>query len=125
MSDHPIAARYRELTAALDAGDMGAIADSISDDVEWWEIGASEPVRGKQALVDRMEALSDFEISVSLHDVLSNDDHLIALLNVTARKGGESLDYRTAEIHHFNADGQITQRWAFSDDTQAIIEFFG
>jgi ketosteroid isomerase-like protein len=31
--------------------------------------------------------------------------------------------YRTAEIMHFR-DGKITARWAFSDDTAAINEFF-
>ncbi len=124
MSDHPNAARYRQLTAALEAGDMASLADDIADDIEWWEIGASEPVRGKQALLERMQAFAAYQISADLHDVVANDDHLIALLNVTASKGDESLSYRTAEIHHVNADGQVTERWAFSDDTQAIIDFF-
>jgi ketosteroid isomerase-like protein len=31
--------------------------------------------------------------------------------------------YRTAEIYHV-ADGKVTARWAFSDDTAAINEFF-
>jgi hypothetical protein len=56
--------------------------------------------------------------------VVANDDHLIALLGVTARKGDETFEYRTAEIMHVNADGQVTQRWAFSDDTDAIVAFF-
>lgn len=125
MSDHPNAARYRQLQDAMNAGDMSVMADSIADDIEWWEIGAPEPVRGKAALVERMQWFGDYEITTELHDVIANDDHLIALLSVTATKGDETLDYRTAEIHHVNADGQITQRWAFSDDTQAIIDFFG
>ncbi len=125
MSDHPNAARYRQVAAAMDAGDMATLADGIADDIEWWEIGASEPVRGKQALMERMQALSDYNISGDLHDVVANDDHLIALLNVTAAKADETLNYRTAEIYHVNADGLVTHRWAFSDDTQAIIDFFG
>ena len=124
MSDHPNAARYRRLQDAMNAGDMFVMADSIADDIEWWEIGALEPVCGKAALVERMQWFGDYEITTELHDVIANDDHLIALLSVTATKGGETLDYRTAEIHHVNAAGQITQRWAFSDDTQAIIDFF-
>jgi len=31
--------------------------------------------------------------------------------------------YRTAEIYHIR-DGKVTARWAFSDDTAAINEFF-
>ena len=45
------------------------------------------------------------------------------LMNVTARRGDKSLNYRTAEIFHMR-DGKITARWAFSDDTQAITDFF-
>lgn len=124
MSDHPIAARYREMSAAMEAGDMSGLGTAIADDVVWWEIGASQPVRGKQALMEQMQGYGDYNISAQLHDVVANDDHLIALLSVTATKGDEVLEYRTAEIHHVNADGQVTERWAFSDDTKAIIDFF-
>jgi ketosteroid isomerase-like protein len=112
------------MSAAMDAGDMSVLGTAIADDVVWWEIGASEPVRGKQALMEQMQGYGDYNISAQLHDVIANDDHLIALLSVSATKGDEALEYRTAEIHHFNADGQVTERWAFSDDTQAIIDFF-
>jgi ketosteroid isomerase-like protein len=37
--------------------------------------------------------------------------------------GDQSLTYRTAEILHMK-DGKITERWAFSDDTEAINRFF-
>lgn len=124
MSDHPHAARYREMSAAMNAGDMSGLDSAIADDVVWWEIGAADPVRGKQALMARMQDLSDFNITAQLHDVVANDDHLIAMVSVEATKGDSKLHYRTAEIHHVNADGQVTERWAFSDDTQAIIDFF-
>ena len=124
MSDHPHAARYREMSAAMSAGDMSGLGAAIADDVEWWEIGATEPVRGKEALLERMQAFGEYNISAQLHDVVANDEHLIALVSVAATKGDATLHYRTAEIHHVNAAGQITERWAFSDDTQAIIDFF-
>ncbi len=93
--------------------------------MEWHEIGRAEPTRGKQALAQRYaESVGDFEIQVDLHDVLATDDHAIQLMNVTARRGDKTLEYRTAEIYHMS-DGKITARWAFSDDTAAIVEFFG
>ena len=124
MSDHANAAAYRKMYDAMNAGDMAAAADSLADDVVWWEIGAPEPVRGKAALMERMEGWADYGITAELHDAVANDDHLIVLLDVTANKDGETFNYRTAEIMHVNDDGQVTERWAFSDDTQAIIEFF-
>ena len=45
-------------------------------------------------------------------------------MDVTATRGGKTLEYRTAEIYHMK-DGKITARWAFSDDTAQIVEFFG
>jgi ketosteroid isomerase-like protein len=61
---------------------------------------------------------------MDLHDVVANDDHTIALMEVSIGTGGQSFSYRTAEIYHIDEDGKITERWAFSDDTQAINEFF-
>ena len=102
------------------------LSDIISDDIEWWAIGAAEPVRGKAALMETMqENMGSWNITAELHDVVSNDEHLVALVEATATKGDEVLKYRTAEIHHVDADGKITHRWAFSDDTAAIVEFFG
>lgn len=125
MSDHPNAARYRALSDAMRDGDMSQMMDAIADDVEWWEIGSSDPISGKAALMARMESLAaDGDISGDLHDVVANDDHMVALITATATRGDESLEYRVAEIYHVNADGQVTHRWAFSDDTERIAAFF-
>lgn len=124
MSDHPNAARYRAVMQAAQDGATEGFADAIADDVVWWEIGATEPIRGKEALVTRMQDWDAYGISAELHDVVSNDDHLIALLNVTANRDGEPFSYQTAEIMHINAAGQVTERWAFSGDTAAIVAYF-
>ena len=44
-------------------------------------------------------------------------------MTATATMGDQSLTYRTAEIYHMR-DGKITERWAFSDDTERINRFF-
>jgi uncharacterized protein len=125
MDEHPNAKLLRDMADRMQAGDMEAAFDVLADDVEWHEIGRSEPSRGKEALAQRYsESVGDFEIEADLHDVLASDDHAIQLMNVTARRGGKTLEYRTAEIYHMK-DGRITARWAFSDDTAAIVEFFG
>ena len=124
MDEHPNAKILREMADRMRAGDMEGALDVLADDVEWHEIGRTEPTRGKEALGQRYaESVGDFEIQADLHDVLATDDHAIQLMNVTARRGGKTLEYRTAEIYHMS-DGKITARWAFSDDTAAIVEFF-
>jgi len=125
MADHPNAALARQAFESMDGGDPSGMAGFLADDIVWHEIGGTEPVRGKAALMERMTGGSrDFEITTSLHDVVANDEHIVALVNAHATRGGKTLDYRTTEIMHVK-DGKVTERWAFSDDTAAINEFFG
>lgn len=123
MSEHPNAALYRRVMERFGEGDTSAFEEAIADDVVWWQIGSAEPVRGKQALLQSMQGMEGADFQADLHDVLATDDHVVGLVTATVTMGGESFTYRTAEIAHVE-NGKVTERWAFSDDTQAIIDFF-
>jgi ketosteroid isomerase-like protein len=124
MEEHPNAVLVRRSLEALNSGDVQSLVGLLDDDVEWHEIGRIEPIRGKAALAERFGSeLSDAEFTGKIHDVVANDEHTIALVETTATRGGRSLTYRTAEIMHIRND-KVTARWAFSDDTGAINEFF-
>ncbi len=124
MAEHPNAALVRQLMGAMNDGDNDTVAALMAPDIEWHEIGGTEPVRGAQALAARYAAeVADFTITTSLHDVVANDDHVVALVNAEVDRNGKHLSYRTAEILHVK-DGKVTARWAFSDDTAAIVDFF-
>jgi ketosteroid isomerase-like protein len=124
MEEHPNAVLFRRSLESLNSGDVQALVDLLDDDVEWHEIGRAEPIRGKAALAQRFAGeLTDAQFTGRIHDVVANDEHTIALVETTATRGGRSLTYRTAEIAHVR-DGKVTARWAFSDDTAAINEFF-
>lgn len=125
MSEHPNALMARQMNDALSRGDMHAMAGFLADDVIWHEIGRVEPRRGIAGLSASAPdgGAVDYEITGTLHDVVANDDHTIALVDATATRGGKTLTYRTAEIYHIR-DGKIAERWAFSDDTAAIVAFF-
>jgi uncharacterized protein len=126
MADHPNAALVREVSERTERdGDMTAAFEYLADDVVWHEIGSDEPIRGKQALVERFSKLSQGgSIKTETHDVVANDEHTIQLVTATATMGDRELVYRTAEIYHIR-DGKVTERWAFSDDTDRINRFFG
>ena len=125
MDEHPNATILRDMADRMKAGDFEGASAILADDVEWHEIGRAEPTRGKQALAERYaESVGDFEIRADMHDVVAGDEHAVQLMDVTARRGDKTLEYRTAEIYHMK-DGKITARWAFSDDTAAIVDFFG
>jgi ketosteroid isomerase-like protein len=123
MDEHPNAAIVRKMNEAMSSGDGETAATFVADDVVWHEIGLAEPIRGKDRLAARMDDFSGVDIKWDVHDILASDDHVIGLGTATATRGDKSLTYRTAEIYHVGG-GQVTERWAFSDDTQAIIDFF-
>lgn len=123
MSEHPNAVLYRQAMQRFEEGDATAFQDAIADDVVWWQIGSAEPVRGKAALIESMQGMEGVGFDVDIHDVLATDEHVVGLVTATVRVGDEEFSYRTAEIAHV-VDGKVTERWAFSDDTQAIIDFF-
>lgn len=118
MADHPNAAIIRNLYESGASGPW----DIVTDDVVWHVIGRDQPYRGKVEM--RQMPRGDWEyIDGKTHDVVGNDEHVIGLIEETARRGGETITFRTAEIYHMR-DGQITERWVFSDDTEAIKLFF-
>jgi ketosteroid isomerase-like protein len=126
MADHPNAAIVRAAAAELDRTfDPTSLMGLLTDDVVWHEIGRDEPIRGKQALAERFSQMPEgASIRTETHDVVANDEHCIQLVTATATMDGRELVYRTAEIYHMR-DGKITERWAFSEDTARINEFFG
>ena len=130
MAEHPNVALVRRGMQAMNDMDMSkadeemAVVDAfMADDIVWHEIGRAEPRRGKDELRATMSEFSDTTIKYELHDVVANDDHAIALGTATATRNGKTLEYRTAEIFHIR-DGRAVERWAFSDDTAAILDFF-
>lgn len=125
MEEHPNVTAVRQWSEQMEAGNWEMMMEAVDDDIEWHEIGRDEPTRGKAALVERMQnTWDDVTFEAHPHDIVGNDEHVVQLVNVTARRGDESLEYRTAEIYHVR-DGKVTARWAFSDDTARIMEFFG
>jgi len=123
MGDHPNAAKYRETHNAFTSGDLEAFSGMLAPDVVWNTIGG-DAMHGAEAVADSMSGLAGLDFDVSLHDVVANDDHVVRLVDVHVTAGDKDIRYRTAEIHHVNADGKVTERWSFSDDTQAITDFF-
>lgn len=124
MGEHPNATVVREMNEAMFGGDIEGAASHLATDVVWHVIGRAEPYRGMAELAGSMDGLRDFTITWDQHDLLASDDHVIALGTATATHGDRTLVYRTAEIYHVR-DGRVTERWAFSDDTRAIVDFFG
>jgi ketosteroid isomerase-like protein len=126
MAEHPNATLVRQYLERQELSDIDAMSEMLADDVEWHEIGRAEPIRGKAALAERYMGSGQPEWKITggeVHDVIGGDDHTVALLSANAEWGDKTLSYRVAEIYHIK-DGKVTARWAFSDDTEAINNFF-
>jgi len=122
MAEHPNVTVARQMADAMARGDFETAASYLDDDVIWHEIGRAEPRHGKAELTAGMGEI-DYEITATMHDILGNDEHVVALADATGTRGDRTLHYRVAEIYHFR-DGKVIERWAFSDDTAAIAGFF-
>ena len=122
MADHPNATLVREAFRAATQGDPDATR-YLADGIEWHEIGRSDPIVGKEAVLAHLSRPTEWSIQPVLHDAVAGDDHAVALIIARARRGGETLEYRVAEIYDV-LDGKVSKRWAFSDDTERIAAFF-
>ncbi len=122
MGDHPNAALLRSAFESFNSGDSGAFGAVLAEDVVWHTIGG-ETMHGRDAVASSMSGMEGVEFEGALHDVVGNDDHVVGLVEAHVKVGDDEISYRTAEIMHVE-DGKVTERWAFSDDTQAIIDFF-
>jgi ketosteroid isomerase-like protein len=122
---HPNAELYRRLTAAFQAGDLDAIRGGLAVDVQWHEAGEATVVDGRDAVLARLTgAVAHIEGRIDLHDVLADDEHVIAMLNVSLRKrDGSEISYPAVEVAHMS-DGRVTERWSFMDACPADVEAF-
>lgn len=58
-----------------------------------------------------------------IHDMLGNDDHVVALVNASAVRGGKTLDGNVVHILHLK-DGKMTEFWSFPEDQVTFDEFW-
>jgi ketosteroid isomerase-like protein len=124
MGEHPNAAIFRSLIDAFNTGDIDTIIAVIDDNVVWHTMGGADPTMGAAALAENALSFPEgVDITAVVHDVVANDDHVVGLISATVTTGDQTFEYNTAEILHFS-NGKVTERWAFSDDTARIGEFF-
>ena len=76
-----------------------------------------QPLRGKDALWAASKRILDRtdEYSLEAHDILANDDHIVALLVVRGRRGDRVLHERGVHVMHINEEGKVAELWAITD----------
>ena len=123
-TDHPNAAMIRDAMDRMGTEGFPALADLLTDDVVWHQIGETEPMRGRGALVERMEAMSQrISSNFDVFDVLADDTMGVGYGRANMRMGDRSTSYDAVEIYRFR-DGKIAERWAMVGDMEAMQRFW-
>ena len=128
MADHPNAEILRRGLEAFAKGDLATVNEVLADDVVW-HVGGSSPLsgdyRGKEAVMGFFARLAEIAPpQVSIHDVAANDEHAIALVEMSAAKpGGDSIQQRAVHVYHVR-DGRATEAWFYNEDQAALDAFW-
>ncbi len=95
---------------------MARFLTYLANDVHWWELGAKRPIVGRLELEQHLSGSAGGEVAAEVHDVLTNDEHLVALIHASAVIGTETIDISYAEVLHFDDQGLVTKRQVFPSD---------
>jgi hypothetical protein len=125
MAEHPNVEAARRSLEALMKGDLETMAAGIADDAVWHIPGSNQwsgEYTGKEAIVGRFARMADQGYSVTLdeiHDIVGNDEHVIALVKITAI--GPSANASSSSVWTMHVrDGKATEFWAHTQDQAAI-----
>ena len=126
---HPNEDLLRRGYEAFGKGDLDTLRELFSPDITFHSPGRS-PIAGDYAGVDetfgffgKLAELSGGSFRVEVHDILANDEHVVALTTVSGQRDGKSLDDRSVEVYHVK-DGKITEAWVHPGDQYAGDEFW-
>ncbi len=126
MGEHPNEAVVRDAFRTYGADDLNAFASLFTDDVVWHVPGTNRfagRFDGIEAVKDRLRRIDESGITFELevHDVLANDEHAVALVQLHVRNGdGQRYDQQQVQVWHFR-QGRCHEYWAMNQD-QAVLD---
>lgn len=128
MAGHPNAELVRRGIEAFTKGDLATVDQLLADDIVW-HVGGNNPLtgdyRGKEAVMGFFARTAAIAApSMSIHDVVANDEHAIALVDTGGTKpDGTSLQGRGVHVYHVR-DGKATEAWFYNEDQAALDAFW-
>jgi ketosteroid isomerase-like protein len=125
VSDEEVVRRFAR---AMVDRDVGAIADSLADDVVI-HVPGRNPLSGshggkRQVMTHLFQAWEEAfaHLEIEIHDLLVSRDHVVLLANRRAERDGVAVDMRAASIYHVR-EGRIAEAWLMEWDPYALDEF--
>jgi ketosteroid isomerase-like protein len=120
--------KAREVTEALNRGDMETFLQAHSPDVKMHVGGrnaGSGEYQGREGVAEafqRVMGLLDGPPAFEVHDVLASDDHVVMLGTQKATRGGKTLESNAYITLHVK-DGLFSEVWVTPVDPYADDEF--
>ena len=117
LSSQEKIARAREFYAVFNARNIEKALEFYSESIVFHTPVFPQPLRGKEALRAITKRIFDAtdEYSLEPHDILANDDHVVAVLMVRGRRGDMVLNERGVHVMHVDGEGKIVELWAVTD----------
>lgn len=106
-------------------GDLEGMAAGIADDAVWHVPGSHRfagDMTGKEAIVGRFQTMAEAGVTFTLddiHDVVGNDEHVVALVSVTLNSPSGSESQTAVWIFHVE-NGKAKEFWARNEDQAAF-----
>jgi uncharacterized protein len=114
---------------AFSKGDMETIAKVFSPDIRW-HISGRSPISGTYngqeetfGFFGRLMEETDGTFSLSVHDLLATDDHVVVLVTESASRNGKSLKADEVHVWHL-ANGRAVEFWGIAKDQHEVEEFW-
>jgi uncharacterized protein len=126
---HPNEDLVRRGFTAFGTGDIATLGELFADDIVW-HVGGRSPItgdyKGKELVFGFLAQLAEraggtFRLDV--HDVLANDEHVVALIKATGERQGKTLNNNAAQVFHVQG-GKVTEAWFYPDDQYAADDFW-
>jgi len=129
MLEHPNVALWRNVHKAFSRGDLETLRTYFTDDVVC-RIGGSHPLSGERrgigGLLAYVQALTEMArgtLRLEPHEVMATDEHIVALVRLSATSEGRPLHWNAAAIYHLR-NGKISQFDTISPEQVAIDEIY-
>jgi len=106
-------ARVREATAAWNRGDIDAFVELFAEDGVFHSQLRKADFRGRAEIrAEVAKQIQELGIKQETHDILANDEHVVALEEFVWQQKGQISRTRVVSVAHMNDQGEVTELWA-------------
>ena len=127
--NHPDAVTYRRAADAFRRKDLGALAETIHEDITWHIPGSSwmsREIQGRDTLLAYLkEIMTRTKGTFVLEDlsISGTDHHVVAVQRFSATHEGHTEKFDAMSVMRFESGRQI-ERWIYILDHEAFDAFF-